>query len=83
MVTFMSTAVNPDALLITLWTLDLWLGARRDQPSGRGADVIAVGVVTAVAILTKATSYALVVPVAARGAPGLAATSGGRAPEPG
>ena len=28
MVTFMSTAVNPDALLMTLWTLDLWLGAR-------------------------------------------------------
>ncbi len=30
----------------------------------RGADVIALGAVTAAAILTKATSYALVAPVA-------------------
>ena len=28
MASFMSTAVNPDALVITLWTLVLWLGAR-------------------------------------------------------
>ena len=36
MVTFMSTAVNPDALLITLWTLDLWLGARVINHRARG-----------------------------------------------
>ncbi|MGZ4192682.1 MAG: DUF2142 domain-containing protein [Solirubrobacteraceae bacterium] len=63
MVTFMSTAVNPDALLITLWTLDLWLGARVINHRARVGDVIALGAVTAAAILAKAPSYALVAPV--------------------
>ncbi|HEX4011426.1 MAG TPA: DUF2142 domain-containing protein [Solirubrobacteraceae bacterium] len=63
MVTFMSTSVNPDAMLITVWTLDLWLGARVINHRARDRDVIAIGALTAVAILTKATSYALVAPV--------------------
>ena len=63
MATFMSTAVNPDALLITLWTFALWLGARVINRRAPSRDAIALCGVTAAAILTKATSYALVVPV--------------------
>lgn len=61
--TFISTSVNPDALLITLWTLALWLGARVINRRAQGWDALALCAVTAAAILTKATSYALVAPV--------------------
>lgn len=63
MATFMSTNVNPDAMLITTWTWALWLGARVINRRGHLADVIALFAVTAAAILAKATSYALVAPV--------------------
>ena len=63
MATFMSTAVNPDALLITLWTFALWLGARVINHRARGWDTVGLCAVVAAAILTKATSYALVAPV--------------------
>lgn len=63
MTSFISTAVNPDALLISLWTLALWLGARVINHRAKGWDAAAVCAVTAAAILTKATSYALVIPV--------------------
>jgi 4-amino-4-deoxy-L-arabinose transferase-like glycosyltransferase len=63
MTTFISTSVNPDGLLIALWTLALWLGARVINQRARGWDVGALGAVTAAAILTKATSYALVGPI--------------------
>lgn len=59
MASFMSTSVNPDALLIMLWTLWLWLGARTIRRGARGGDLIALAIVTAGAILTKATAYAL------------------------
>jgi 4-amino-4-deoxy-L-arabinose transferase-like glycosyltransferase len=63
MTTFMSTAVNPDALLITLWTFALWLGARVINHRAQRWDALGLSAVTAAAILTKATSYALVAPV--------------------
>ncbi len=63
MATFMSTAVNPDALLMTTWTWALWLGARVINRRAPARDAVALCAVTAAAILTKATSYALVVPV--------------------
>jgi 4-amino-4-deoxy-L-arabinose transferase-like glycosyltransferase len=63
MATFMSTNVNPDALLITTWTFALWLGARVINRRADRRDALALCAVTAAAILTKATSYALVVPV--------------------
>lgn len=63
MATFMSTAVNPDALLMPLWTLALWLGARVINRRAAPGDTLALCAVTAAAILTKATSYALVAPV--------------------
>ncbi|MGI8715021.1 MAG: DUF2142 domain-containing protein, partial [Solirubrobacteraceae bacterium] len=61
--TFMSTNVNPDALMIVLWSWALWLGARVINRSARRRDAVALCAVTAAAVLTKATSYALVVPV--------------------
>jgi 4-amino-4-deoxy-L-arabinose transferase-like glycosyltransferase len=63
MSTFMGTAVNPDALLMPLWTLALWLGARVINRRAQGSDAVLLCAVTAAAILTKATSYALVGPV--------------------
>ena len=63
MATFMSTAVNPDALLMPLWTTALWLGARVINRRAQTWDCFALCAVTAAAILTKATSYALVAPV--------------------
>jgi 4-amino-4-deoxy-L-arabinose transferase-like glycosyltransferase len=60
METFASTSVNPDALLVPLWTLALWLGARVIRRPGGSGDALALCAVTAAAILTKATSYALV-----------------------
>jgi 4-amino-4-deoxy-L-arabinose transferase-like glycosyltransferase len=57
--TFISTSVNPDALMVALWALALWLGARVIIRAGPRRDSIALGLVTAAAILTKATSYAL------------------------
>ena len=63
MTTFISTSVNPDALMIALWTFALWLGARVINRAARPLDCLAVCAVTAAGILTKATSYALIVPV--------------------
>ncbi len=57
--TFISTSVNPDALMVALWTLALWLGPRVITRAAQRRDAIALCVVTAAAILTKATSYAL------------------------
>ena len=57
---FMSTSVNPDGMQVALWTFALWLGARVINRRGRPRDVLALCAVTAAAILTKGTSYALV-----------------------
>lgn len=64
METFISTSVTPDGLMITCWTFALWLGARVINRRARGWDAVALCAVTAAAVLTKATSYALVGPVA-------------------
>jgi Predicted membrane protein (DUF2142) len=63
MSTFLSTAVNPDALLIPLWTLTMWLGARVIRRRAQTADMVCLCAVVACAILTKATSYGLGFPV--------------------
>jgi 4-amino-4-deoxy-L-arabinose transferase-like glycosyltransferase len=63
MSTFISAAVNPDSLLIALWTVALWLGARVIRRAARTGDTAALCAVAACAILTKATSYALCFPV--------------------
>ena len=58
--TFISTSVTPDALMVPLWTLALWLGTRLIRRGWRTAEAATLCAVTAAAILTKATSYALV-----------------------
>jgi 4-amino-4-deoxy-L-arabinose transferase-like glycosyltransferase len=58
--TFVSTSVNPDALMVALWAVALWLGARVITRAGPRPEGVALGLVTAAAVLTKATSYALV-----------------------
>ena len=62
--TFISTSVNPDAMVITLWTFALWLGARVINRAGRPRDVVCLCAATTGAILTKGSSYALVPAVA-------------------
>ncbi len=57
--TFLATSITPDSLLVTLWTLALWLGARVINRAARPADAVALCAVAAGAILTKATSYAI------------------------
>ena len=59
MAVFVSGSVNPDALLIASFALAMWLGVRvlrrgLTLPSG-----IALGAVTALAVVTKGTGYAL------------------------
>jgi 4-amino-4-deoxy-L-arabinose transferase-like glycosyltransferase len=61
--TFISTSVTPDALLITLWTFTLWMGARVINHGARIRDAVVLCGLVGAAVLTKATSYALVVPV--------------------
>ncbi len=63
MQTFISSAVNPDALMIALWGLALWLGTRIILRGGSRRDVYGLVLITAAAIVTKATSYALLPPV--------------------
>ena len=60
METFIGTSVNPDALMVPLWTFALWLGARVIIRRAMIRDVVALCAVAAAAVLTKATSYALV-----------------------
>lgn len=59
MIDFMSASVNPDSLLYATWTFALWLGVRVMR---RGLDLphgVALGLVAGLAMLTKATSVAL------------------------
>ena len=58
--TFISTSVNPDAMVIALWTFALWLGARVIKRTAQPRDVVCLCAVTTGAILSKGSSYALV-----------------------
>jgi 4-amino-4-deoxy-L-arabinose transferase-like glycosyltransferase len=60
MTVFVSASVNPDASLIACFALTFWLGARVLQRGLTLRDGVALGAVTALAILTKGTGYALV-----------------------
>ncbi|MHB8690865.1 MAG: DUF2142 domain-containing protein [Solirubrobacteraceae bacterium] len=60
MSTFLSTSVTPDALLLPLWTLVLWAGARVIKRGAPQRDVKLLCALLAAAILTKPTSYALI-----------------------
>ena len=60
MLTFLATSVNPDSLVNAASTFVLWLGARVINRRAQTRDAVALCAVTAVAILAKYTSYALV-----------------------
>jgi 4-amino-4-deoxy-L-arabinose transferase-like glycosyltransferase len=64
MATFISASVTPDSLLYALWGLALWLGTRLINGHGDGREVVAIVAVAALAVVTKATSYALLPAVA-------------------
>lgn len=64
MVSFVSASVTPDSMLYALSALALWLGARVILAKGGIVDVVALCAVTGLAVLTKATAYALIPPVA-------------------
>jgi 4-amino-4-deoxy-L-arabinose transferase-like glycosyltransferase len=59
MISFISASVNPDGMLYAAWTFFLWLGVRALR---RGLDLptaAALTAVTGLALVVKATSYAL------------------------
>lgn len=64
MATFVSGSINPDALLIASFALAFWLGARILRRGLTLHDGVALAAVTALAVLTKGTGYALVPAVA-------------------
>ncbi len=59
MVTFVSAQVGPDGQLYALWTLALWLGVRLLKRGATPGGAAALLGVAGLAIVTKATSYAL------------------------
>jgi 4-amino-4-deoxy-L-arabinose transferase-like glycosyltransferase len=59
MLSFISASINPDGMLYAAWALFLWLGVRALR---RGLDLptaLGLAAVTGVALVVKATSYAL------------------------
>jgi 4-amino-4-deoxy-L-arabinose transferase-like glycosyltransferase len=83
MITFISAAVNPDAMLIALSTLALWLAVKVARQGTRLWPALALLAVTGLAAATKASGAALV-PAAAfailTGLPAVRARTGDRAP---
>ncbi|MEA2412918.1 MAG: hypothetical protein QOC77_3479 [Thermoleophilaceae bacterium] len=64
MLTFVSSAINPDSMLVALWTLATWLGTviiRRGLTLRR---TVGICLCVGVAMVTKATSLALLPPFA-------------------
>ena len=62
---WLSAHVNPDTLLVTLWTAFFWLAARLLRRGATTGGLAAVGAVTAAAALTHGRGLALVVPALA------------------
>jgi 4-amino-4-deoxy-L-arabinose transferase-like glycosyltransferase len=59
MVTFISSSVTPDALVLALWTLCFWLGVRILKRGLGAPEAVALMLVVGLGVVTKATSYAL------------------------
>lgn len=60
MESFVAVSVSPDGLMVALWTIAFWLGARVIERQARRADALLLTLTVAAAVLTKVTSYALV-----------------------
>lgn len=63
MTVFITASVTADAMLPCLWTLALWLAARVIRLRGPLLDACALCLVAGLAILTKGTSYVLLLPL--------------------
>jgi 4-amino-4-deoxy-L-arabinose transferase-like glycosyltransferase len=63
MVQFISGSVNPDAALYAAWTITIWLVVRVIKRGLTWRRSALLGIALGIAILIKATSYALVPPV--------------------
>jgi hypothetical protein len=61
---FISASLNPDGMLIATWVLELWLGVRLLHRGLSGARMAPLLAALALAVGTKAASYALVPAVA-------------------
>lgn len=59
MMSFISASVNPDGMLYAAWTLFLWLGVRALKRGLDAPTAAALGAVAGIAVVVKATSYAL------------------------
>ena len=59
MMTFLSAAITPDAMLFAAWTLALWLGVRILRRGVTAWSAAALLAAVGVAIVVKAASYAL------------------------
>ncbi len=59
LLTFVSAGLNPDGLLIALWTLAMWLGVRVLRRGLTLGDGLALGLVTGAALVTKSASLVL------------------------
>jgi 4-amino-4-deoxy-L-arabinose transferase-like glycosyltransferase len=63
--TFVSSSVNPDALVVALWTLVAWLGVKALKRGLTPRVAVALGGLTGAALITKASALVLVPPVLA------------------
>lgn len=58
-VSAITAAINPDAAMVAVWAVVLWLGARVLRRGATRASLLALAGATLAALLTKATSFAL------------------------
>jgi 4-amino-4-deoxy-L-arabinose transferase-like glycosyltransferase len=64
MVGFVSASVNPDAMLVALWALATWLGVSLLKSGPNAARAAGLCLCLGLALVTKASAFALVPPVA-------------------
>jgi 4-amino-4-deoxy-L-arabinose transferase-like glycosyltransferase len=64
MLNFMSSSINPDAMLVAMWTLATWLGVSILRRGLTVPRAVGLCLCTGLALVTKATALALLPPVA-------------------
>jgi 4-amino-4-deoxy-L-arabinose transferase-like glycosyltransferase len=64
MLTFISSAINPDAMLVALWTLSTWLGVAILRRGVSAPRAIGLCLCVGIALVTKTTALALLPPAA-------------------
>jgi 4-amino-4-deoxy-L-arabinose transferase-like glycosyltransferase len=64
MLTFLSSGINPDSMLIALWTLSTWLGVKIIKRGLTARRAVGICLCGGLALVTKATALALLPPLA-------------------